>query len=106
MRERLTLDLRDQQRIDILARWRAGVLGVAEAAALLECSERTAWRLRGRFTAAGPDGVVHGNRGRPAANRLPDDVRERPGYAPAADHPWRRHFLGERPPQLTRSPSR
>jgi drug/metabolite transporter (DMT)-like permease len=35
MRERLTLDLRDQQRIDILARWRAGVLGVEEAVALL-----------------------------------------------------------------------
>jgi transposase len=77
MRERLTLDLRDQQRIDILARWRAGVLGTDEAVALLACSERTAWRLRGRFTAAGADGVVHGNRDRPAANRLPDEVRAR-----------------------------
>jgi transposase len=77
MRERLTLDLRDQQRIDILARWRAGVLSAEEAVALLECSERTAWRLRGRFTATGADGVVHGNRGRPAANRLPDDMRAR-----------------------------
>jgi transposase len=77
MRERLTLDLRDQQRIDILARWRAGVLGTADAVALLGCSERTAWRLRGRFAAAGPDGVVHGNRDRPAANRLPDEVRTR-----------------------------
>jgi transposase len=77
MRERLTLDLRDQQRIDIVARWRGGALDTTEAVALLGCSERTAWRLRGRFTAAGAGGLVHGNRDRPAANRLPDELRAR-----------------------------
>jgi len=46
MRRRLTLDRRDQQRIDVLARWREGKLTVAEAAALLGASERTAWRSR------------------------------------------------------------
>jgi hypothetical protein len=77
MRERLTLDLRDQYRIDVLARWRAGILDTAEAMALLRCSERTAWRLRGRLAAAGPDGVVHGNRHRPSSRRLPDGERAR-----------------------------
>lgn len=77
MRERLTLDARDQQRIDVLARWRDGALAVAEAAALLGASERTAWRLRRRFTTMGVDGIVHGNRGRASPRRLPAATRER-----------------------------
>jgi hypothetical protein len=40
MRERLTLNARDQQWIDVLARWREGALTVAEAGALLGTSER------------------------------------------------------------------
>lgn len=77
MRERLTLDPRDQQRIDVLARWREGALTVAEASALLGTSQRTAWRLRGRFRAMGVDGIVHGNRGRASPRRLPAATRER-----------------------------
>jgi transposase len=71
MRERLTLNARDQQRIDVLARWREGALTVVEASALLGTSERTAWRLRRRFGALGVDGIVHGNRGRASPRRLP-----------------------------------
>jgi transposase len=77
MRERLTLDPRDQQRIDVLARWREGALTVAEASALLGVSQRTAWRLRRRFTTMGIDGIVHGNRGRASPRRLPAATRER-----------------------------
>jgi len=77
MRERLTLNTRDQQRIDVLARWREGALTVAEAGALLGTSERTAWRLRRRFTTLGVDGIVHGNRGRASPRRLPATTRER-----------------------------
>ena len=77
MRERLTLDPRDQQRIDILARWRKGGLTVAEASALLSASERTAWRLLGRFRSMGVDGIVHGNRGRASPRRLPEASRAR-----------------------------
>jgi transposase len=71
------LDPRDQQRIDVLARWREGSLTTAEAGALLGCSERTAWRLLGRFRAMGVEGVVHGNRGRASPRRLPSATRER-----------------------------
>lgn len=77
MRERLTLNTRDQQRIDVLARWREGALTVAEASALLATSERTAWRLRRRFTTLGVDGIVHGNRGRVSPRRLAEPVRAR-----------------------------
>lgn len=77
MRERLTLNTRDQQRIDVLARWREGGLTVSEASALLGTSERTAWRLRQRFGSLGADGIVHGNRGRASPRRLPTAARER-----------------------------
>jgi len=68
---------RDQQRIDVLGRWREGALTIEEASALLGASERTAWRLLGRFRARGVDGVVHGNRGRASPRRLPAVTVER-----------------------------
>ncbi|MGH3376788.1 MAG: helix-turn-helix domain-containing protein, partial [Actinoallomurus sp.] len=71
------MNARDQQRIDVLARWRAGSLAIDEATALLGCSVRTAWRLRGRFVSLGADGVVHGNRGRSSPRRRPAAVRAR-----------------------------
>jgi len=77
MRERLTLNARDQQRIDVLARWREGTLTASEAAALLGTSERTAWRLLARFRSMGIEGVVHGNRGRSSPRRLAAATRER-----------------------------
>ena len=51
MRERLIVTMREQQWIDVLARWREGSLTVEEAKALLGTSQRTARRLRRRFTA-------------------------------------------------------
>jgi transposase len=77
MRERLTLNTRDQQRIDVLARWREGALTVAEASALLGTSERTTWRLRRRFTTLGVEGLIHGNRGRASPQRLAEATRMR-----------------------------
>ena len=71
------MDVRDQQRIDVLARWREGSLTVEEATARLGASERTAWRLRHRFAAMGADGIVHGNRGRASPRRLPTAERSR-----------------------------
>ncbi|MEO5941004.1 MAG: ISNCY family transposase [Candidatus Limnocylindrales bacterium] len=71
------MNARDQQRIDVLARWREGGLTIVEASALLGVSQRTAWRLRRRFIGLGADGIVHGNRGRPSPRRLPEATRER-----------------------------
>lgn len=64
------MNSKDQQRIDVLGRWREGSLGIVEVSALLGCSERTAWRLLGRFRTRGVDGIVHGNRGRASPRRL------------------------------------
>ena len=77
MRESLTLSAKEQQRCEVVGRWLAGILTTTEAALLLGCSERTAWRLRAAMLRAGARGLAHGNRGRPSARRLPDEVADR-----------------------------
>jgi hypothetical protein len=74
--ETITMTARDQQRVHVLARWVAGELSTAEAAGLMGLSERHTWRLRARFLSAGPGALVHGNRGRASARRIPDEVRQ------------------------------
>lgn len=68
---------KEQQRIEIVGRWLAGILTTAEAVLLLGCSERTAWRLRAAMLREGAAGFAHGNRGRPSPRRLPDGLAER-----------------------------
>lgn len=68
---------RDQVRAMVLTRLLAGELDVGAAALLLGVSERQVWRLRARFLAEGPAGLVHGNRGRSPAHRLDGTVRAR-----------------------------
>ena len=77
MRERLTLSAKEQQRSEVVGRWLAGILTTSEATLLLGCSERTAWRLRAAMLRGGAAGLAHGNRGRPSARRLPDEVADR-----------------------------
>ena len=68
--------MKEQQRIEVVSRWLAGILTTAEAVVLLGCSERTAWRLRAAMLGEGAAGLAHGNRGRPSARRLPTAVAE------------------------------
>ena len=77
MRESVTLNAKEQQRTEVVGRWLAGILTSGEAALLLGCSQRTAWRLRAAMLRAGAAGLAHGNRGRPSARRLPDAVADR-----------------------------
>jgi transposase len=76
MRE-ITMSIDEQRRAMVLTRVVAGSLSMGEAVALLGLSERSVWRLKARFLADGPAGLVHGNRGRPPARRLDDAVRAR-----------------------------
>ena len=65
-----------------LARYRVlggvleGQLALQEAAVALGVSPRHARRLLHRLRERGPQGLVHGNRGRPPANRTPPELRE------------------------------
>ena len=68
-------DRRAQHRALILEHVVAGDVGVDEAARILGLSTRQVGRLLARYV-ADPMDLVHGNRGRAPANRIPADTRE------------------------------
>jgi transposase len=76
MRESVTLNTREQNRSEIVGRWLAGILTAPEAALLLGCSERTAFRLRAAMLREGAAGLAHGNRGRRSPRRLPEETAD------------------------------
>jgi transposase len=74
-----TITLRDeeQRKLEILGRLEAGALSVEVAASLLGVSARQVRRQRVRYRQRGAASVVHGNRGRQAANRVAAEVQVR-----------------------------
>ena len=68
---------RDQHRTVLLTKLVAGELTVEEVAIVLGRSTRQVWRLRRRYQEFGVDAIVHGNRGRASARRLPEATRAR-----------------------------
>jgi transposase len=76
MEEAITMSGREQRRAWILTKLLVGEVTVAEAAALLQLSQRQVWRLKVRFERDGPAGLVHANRGRASARRLSNLLRE------------------------------
>jgi len=65
----LTLNPKEQRKVEILSRLEAGVLDAATASELLGVGMRQVRRLRARYRQEGMAAVVHGNRGRAPANR-------------------------------------
>jgi hypothetical protein len=61
----------------IIRRLLAKLISVEEPALLLGLSARQVFQLRARDLAAGGDGLVHQNTGRPLANRITDQLRRR-----------------------------
>ena len=76
MNERLTLTTKELKRLKVLAWIEGEQMTVLQAAEMLGVSERQCWRLLARYRAAGAAGLVHRNRGRPSAQRLPAAARE------------------------------
>src|SRR5512137_1007244 len=68
---------REWKRLDVVRRLERGMLTVEEASGVLGLSARQVRRLRCGVAERGTDGVVHGNTGRPPANRLGDTQRAR-----------------------------
>ncbi len=68
---------RAEQYLQVLAALDRGALLMPEAADLLGRSVRQVRRLRGAYRSRGATALVHGNRGRPAPNRIADDLRAR-----------------------------
>lgn len=63
------------KRLDVSRRLEAGKLTITRAAKLLGLSVRQMQRVRKAVQERGAEGVVHGNAGRPADNRLSEAVR-------------------------------
>jgi transposase len=73
----LAMSQRERQRFHLLQLVIKGALSLVQAAAVMKISYRHAKRLAARFRQRGAAGLIHGNRGRPAANRLPTALREK-----------------------------
>ncbi len=76
-REIITLDARAQHRLFILNHVLTGGLTADEAARVLHLSVRQVRRLLRRYRVDGSAGLVHGNRERTPAHRIPAAIRER-----------------------------
>lgn len=77
MKERLTLNRKEQNRLIVLNQVGAKQLGVSQAAVVLNLSERQVWRILAAYRQKGAEGLAHGNRGRQPLNTLPARVKEK-----------------------------
>ena len=97
----LTLNQREQTRLEILNRVLQGWVRMHEAVPLLGVSERQAWRLLAAYRNGGAAALAHGNRGRRPVNTTPPVVRDqvvtlaRTQYA-GLNHTHLTEFLAER----------
>ena len=75
MKERLTLNRKEQNRVIVLNQVESKQLGMGQAATILNISERQAWRLLAAYRREGAGGLAHGNRERKPVNALPEGLR-------------------------------
>lgn len=69
------LSKQDEQRAMVLGQVGVGVLGIADAAALIGVGERQVRRLLAAYQREGPRGIVHGNRGRAPAHATSPELQ-------------------------------
>lgn len=77
MQEMLTLSRDEQRRLQLVIWVEAGMMGMGDAAGMMELSMRQVRRLRAAYHREGPAGLAHGNRGRRPGNAITAEVAER-----------------------------
>ncbi len=88
----MNLTPEEGQRLHVLTLLEGKRISVGQAAKALGVTPRQVRRLRVRLRREGPAALSHGNRGRPAPNRLPESLRAqivalaRGRYAGLNDH--------------------
>ena len=95
-KETVSLTAREQQRVMVLNRVERGDMSGEEAARLVGLSVRQVRRLLAAYRKEGVAALAHGNRGRPPAHRLPEEIRKR--VVALAQDPYRglnHHHLQE-----------
>ena len=75
MTETITLNTQEQKRVMVLNRLLVGQLTAAEAAVLLNLSERQVRRLLAAYQQEGAAALAHGNRGRKPVQSISEEVR-------------------------------
>ena len=76
MKEKLTLNLKEQNRVIVLNQVETRRLEMSQAAILLKISERQAWRILAAYRRDGAEGLAHGNRNRKPVNALTEELRQ------------------------------
>lgn len=76
MKEKLTLNQKEQSRVIVLNQIERDDLRVDQAAAILKLSERQVWRLLSGYRKEGPVALAHGNRDRKPCNVIAAGLRE------------------------------
>jgi transposase len=77
MKEILTLNRKEQNRLVVLNQVETKHIGIAQAAIVLNISERQAWRLIAAYRKEGAAGLAHGNRGRKPVNALSEELSQK-----------------------------
>jgi transposase len=75
-KETITLNTQEQKRVLVLNQVQSGQLSAAQAAALLQLSERHVRRILAAKRSEGVAAIAHGNRGRQPARTIRQQVRE------------------------------
>ena len=75
MKETITLNPHEQKRLMVLNRLVVGQLTAAQAAEVLDLSERQVRRLLAAYRKEGAAALAHGNRGRKPVHRISEEVR-------------------------------
>ena len=77
MKERLTLNRKEQKRLLVMNEIEKKKMKVREAVEVLGISERQGWRILAAYREEGAAGIAHGNRGRTPLHVLGEEIRER-----------------------------
>jgi transposase len=70
MKEEVTLNRKEQNRLVVMNRIESRKLSVEQGAALLELSQRHVWRILASYQKEGASALAHGNRGRKPVNAI------------------------------------
>ena len=77
MKERLTLNRKEQKRLLVMNEIEKKKMKVREAVEVLGISERQGWRILAAYREEGAAGIAHGNRGRTPFHGLGEEICER-----------------------------
>lgn len=76
MKGDIVLSQKEIQRIRVMEQVMKEVVTLVQASEFIGVSYRQAKRLKGRYRSRGPEGIIHGNRGRNPANALDEAKKE------------------------------